>query len=262
MRKFISTFLVLALFLAIVNPVSVKAETIVNSQVETESLLTLPKDNYNFIEGEIGDTHMVYTYESNGSLFKVVEDASENFDKVNSTIYIEKDGQFVEYATQNVSVIDSVFTLTLNENGVITTEEHDFSEKNTESKNDGNYSINSTYNGEPVSEWVYEQHNGNNKITVYTIVAVVAIVGFIAVEATGGLAAGAAVTGVTAVASFIISEHLQYVYYSQYYAQRTSKVVPTMVVACKWETFYYADPSHTTSIGYTFALEHLNGYVD
>ncbi|QAY65011.1 hypothetical protein [Paenibacillus protaetiae] len=113
-KKLVATVLSVSLFVGgVVIPAQVKASP---SNVESsERVLALEKHP--------GDTHLVYTYESNGSLYKVEENANEDLTEVNSTIYVMNDeGNYVQYATQEADIINSNLIVTTNVNGVIDTE--------------------------------------------------------------------------------------------------------------------------------------------
>jgi hypothetical protein len=128
MKKVLSAIVTLSLCLTLVTPVFANAATNETPQQQSRNVLSLKKQNYNYLEGKPGDTHLVYTYDSNGSTYKVVENASEDFGKVDSTIYVkDKKGVFVKYATQNVTVNNSTFTQTTNVNGKVTVETLDLS---------------------------------------------------------------------------------------------------------------------------------------
>lgn len=115
MKKLISVILTMAICLLSIAPTPVKAASNETLQEKSIDVLALKKDNFNYLEGKIGETHLVYTYDSNGSTYKVVENASENFDEVNSTIFAENsDGTFEEFATQHLTVENSILTHTTN----------------------------------------------------------------------------------------------------------------------------------------------------
>lgn len=126
MKKLIASILTFTICITSFNSTVAFAATNVSNQEMSQSLLSLKKSNYNYLEGKPGDTHLVYTYESNNDTYKVIENANDNFEKVNTTIYVENtEGVFVKYATQTLTINNFTSTLTTNENGYVTTEQQD-----------------------------------------------------------------------------------------------------------------------------------------
>lgn len=156
MKKLIASILTFTICITSFNSTVAFAATNVTNQEMNQSLLSLKKSNYNYLEGKPGDTHLVYTYESNNDTYKVIENANDNFEKVNTTIYVENtEGVFVKYATQTLTINNFTSTLTTNENGYVTTEQQDLLPAK---KSQNNNFISSalaagSYQGYKVSNW-------------------------------------------------------------------------------------------------------------
>lgn len=249
---------------------SLSQQRIVSTNQSNNSVLSLKKDNFNYLEGKPGDTHLVYTYDSNGSTYKVVENASENFDKVNSTIYTKNNtGIFVKYATQNLTVNNSTFKLRTDENGIVTTEVQDLSSvKESDVLNNKISSrrlASGSYQGYKVSSWKHlDTIKGSNRIEKYTVTAVTAVLVYIATDAaTGGLST-AAVVAIGAVANKIVDEAIPYVYYRQFYYEKKLINPPyslkNFVVGSRWRTYYYGNSDLHGSIGHAESEVYANGY--
>ncbi len=239
---------------------SVMAQTNHNPSVlsETVSTLSEEKTNYTYLVGQPGSKHLEYIYESNGITYKVVENASDNFDRVDSVIYQKDDeGNFVEYANQTLTVSNGqVLTLNTEVDGEVSTEVQTL-EMPTETISNMSRA---SYNGGPVSPWVSDTIKGNTKIKNYTVSGVTAVIIYIAGLSggvTGGLAAAAG-----SIAGKIVDDLIPIVYYKQTYSQRTSAVVPSMVVASKWDTWYYGKKDYTDYLGYTFDKVYASGYKE
>lgn len=280
MKKLICAILSLALCASFLNQVSVNAATNEIYRDQSNSVLSLRKDNFNYIEGAPGDKHLVYTYDSNGSTYKVIENASDSFDEVNSTIYKKnKNGVFVEFATQNLTVNESTFTQKTNINGKVTVETLDVSFNVSESIN--------TLSGLDVSpfmaakvqdmycepilgdcytvrgwQWEGPNTNGSNSIVNWTVTAIVAVIVFIASDGNGKLA-GAAAAG--AIANKIVDDLIPVVYYTQWYYTRRLENPPrglqNFIVASNWYTVFYSDSDRKNEIGSIDEYKYANGYT-
>ncbi|MEC1179895.1 hypothetical protein P9B03_15450 [Metasolibacillus meyeri] len=223
MKKVIYVILALVMFITPLNFGYATAAANETSLEESINALSLNKGNYNYLEGKLGDTHLIYTYESNGSTYKVIENASEDFDEVYSTIYIKNStGEFVEYATQNLTINNSNLIHTTKVSGEEITEIKDLSFEKSEITNgtppfNSVMSINGTCYGQPVGGWAYiSRNNGSTVIANYTASAVVAAVTYIA-SAGAGVAAGAAKAAISAIAAKVVDSRIPTLYYTQWY---------------------------------------------
>lgn len=189
--------------------------------------MNLEKRNHKYIKGKLGDTNLIYTYSSNNKNFKVVENSSDNFDTVNSTIYIENyDGKFIEYATQKLTVENDEITITINENGIITTDKIKIHQETTsginkspsqpERNSDSLNALNNgpTWDGMPVSSWIYYgEYTGSSDITRYTSSAVIAILATVAASLFG-IAGQCVVAGVAAIAGMIVDDAIPRIWWT------------------------------------------------
>ncbi|MDW2796100.1 hypothetical protein RZO55_00675 [Clostridium boliviensis] len=272
MRKLIASILTIAICLTSFNSTIAFAATNETNQEMNQSLLSLKKSNFNYLEGKPGDTHLVYTYESNNDKYKVIENASDNFEKVNTTIYVENtEGVFVKYATQTLTINNFTSTLSTNENGYVTTEKQDLSSvKKSELLNNNFISsalASGSYQGYKVSNWKQiSTTNSSTRITNYSATAVFAIIAYIAADgATEGLS-GAVVAAISAVAGKIIDEAIPIVYYRQIYSEKKLINPPlalrNFVVGSKWLTYFYSDKSHSQFIRSVTDIVYANGYEE
>ena len=200
-----------------------------NLLIQEKDLLNGPKSNYNYIKGQLGDTDTIYTYTNGNKTFKVVENASEDFDRVDSTIYIEYDNkEFVEYATQKFRVVNNEIVITINENGKITTDKIKINNKeNTSVINklpappdsilDAQAMLASggpTWDGFPVSSWeYYGEFNGSADVYKYTAAAVLAALTTL-VASFFGLAGRMVVAGASTVAGMIVQGAIERIWYT------------------------------------------------
>ncbi|MBE5988751.1 MAG: hypothetical protein E7250_13600 [Paenibacillaceae bacterium] len=270
MRKLIASILAFTICLTSFNSTVAFAATNVTNQEMNQSLLSLKKSNYNYLEGKPGDTHLVYTYESNNDTYKVIENADDNFEKVNTTIYVENtEGVFVKYATQTLTINNFTSTLTTNENGYVTTEQQDLLPAK---KSQNNNFISSalaagSYQGYKVSNWKQmSTTNSSTRITNYSATAVFAVIAYIAADgATDGLS-GAVVAAISAVAGKIIDEAIPIVYYRQIYSEKKLVNPPlslrNFVVGSKWLTYFYSDKAHSQFIRSVTDIVYANGYEE
>lgn len=270
MRKLIASILTFTICITSFNSTVAFAATNVTNQEMNQSLLSLKKSNYNYLEGKPGDTHLVYTYESNNDTYKVIENADDNFEKVNTTIYVENtEGVFVKYATQTLTINNFTSTLTTNENGYVTTEQQDLLPAK---KSQNNNFISSalaagSYQGYKVSNWKQiSTTNSSTRITNYSATAVFAVIAYIAADgATDGLS-GAVVAAISAVAGKIIDEAIPIVYYRQIYSEKKLVNPPlslrNFVVGSKWLTYFYSDKAHSQFIRSVTDIVYANGYEE
>jgi len=68
------------------------------------------RTNLTYIDGQAGDTHLVYTYPEKGISYKVIKDSNESFTEVYSTIYVFD-------ASLNEYVFNAVSTYSTSSNG-------------------------------------------------------------------------------------------------------------------------------------------------
>lgn len=254
----------------IVPTVMLAAPSSVESSV---SQLSLEKQNFNILEGKPGDTHLVYTYESNGNTYKVEEYANKDFTEVNSTIYVKNaEGEFVDHATQHATVDtqNSIFQVTTNENGLIETETQDFGMDTTDLSTIPNIPVRpdrgdlitpfDSYMGGAVSAWYYGSYtDGSTRIQRMTVTAVTALL--IGIATASNPAAVVSSIVISNLAITYVLDEVPLVYYKRRYAEKKSLVATTLIVGSKWDTIYYTDSSRSKETGRTTATKFLNGYV-
>lgn len=283
-KKVMYAIFTLVLCLTFITPEFANAATNETSQQNSNNVLSLEKSNFNYLEGKPGDTHLVYTYDSNGSTYKVIENSSDNFDEVNSTIYLEDNsGVFVKYSTQKTTVNNNIVTHTTDVNGEVTTETQDLSPKKSDLLNgDVNSPLYSniynslmvkppvgggggcgTYEGYDLTCWEHiNTHNGSTYIWNWTVSSVTALVVGIACD---GFSLSGPVTGaVSVLVGKIVDSTLPRIYYRQYYYEKRLENPPlalaNFVVGSKWHTKWYEDSYHKTYLYSTDEYKYQNGY--
>ena len=224
------------------------------------SKLDLPKDNVQYIVGNAGDTYSEYTYCSEGQKFKVVDSANENFSNIHSTIYIlSDDNKYEEYATEKVTVEDGVCTIIVTENGNRTTDTYNYANQATSSVYSGD-----SWLGMPVTDWIYcDTYKGSNKFKKYTTAAVIAALTTL-ISSFFKLPGQAVVAGVSAIASMIVDEAIQTVYFTRKYYWKLCIPPKGMVeraVAEKNVVTYYSDKSRKHKIGTNTYYKYDYDYV-
>lgn len=266
MKKLIATVLSFVLGISILCPIQTEASA--NNIKESVSMLSLDKDNLTFLEGNAGDKYIVYTYETNGTIYKVEERINEDFTEVHSIIYARNTmGEFVEYAIQDTALDTNTnqITVTTNENGAIDSETQQLPTNNIQSlyragMNDVIMPFDS-YNGYPVSNWWYDSwRNGSTRIDRYTVSSVVIVLTAIATASTAGTAA-IVIGSIGGLATLIVGDQVPLVYYTQRYAEKTSLKIPNFVVGSRWETKWYLDSGRIYQTEYTVAEKFQQGYV-
>jgi len=116
-KKAISIILILAL-LPSVTQLNVKGQV----QNVENTIQINEKPFFEYIEGKPGDLHLVYTYIKDNKTYKVVEDSTEDFKTVNSTIYVKNnENEFIVYSTLNTIVENNVASINQNKDGLMTT---------------------------------------------------------------------------------------------------------------------------------------------
>lgn len=173
-------------------------------------------------------------------------------------------GEFDEYATQQLEVKNNIITINTNESGLINTDTINLQQKqpvdnlsltneNTNSLTLQAASINATWGGMPVSNWIYYSvFYGSNNFTRYTVSAVVGVL-TLAATSYFGIVGRYVATGVSSIASLIVSDNLSRVYWRDSCYYKT--VIPDdpnqfrRKVAEYNYFIYYTDSSRTNSIG-------------
>jgi hypothetical protein len=241
---------------------------------EVEDILAQPKQNITFIKGGYDDiSHLEYTYSSAGRDFKVVEDTNDEYTFVDSTIYIKnQDGIYEKFATQRLNIDSSMVAVTFKTNGQTSTETFRLENPQNISLRsacigDSPISLNSSYNGSPVTDWQYwGTFNYSNRIVKFTVAAVTSII-INAVSNSVFPGSAVIVSGVVGTIVIpIVENSIPTVYYTVtiYFKD----VIPEqgtfqMHVAEKNIYKYYSNSSRTNKIGDTITTFNcLDGYVD
>lgn len=242
--KIMSAVLSLSLLATYMTPVTINAATVSNESVMTfASEAEGARTNLKFLEGNPGDTHLVYTYEQEGNTYKAIEESTEDFRYVSARIYwLNENGDFVENSSQQ---------LRINEEG---NPEISITNANGETENrtiDVRSNVVKTVSSR--SEWVTQYGNGsrgNLKGLAYS--TLVAVVAAIATYYTAGALSSAVVAGVSTIASGLFNQNTNTVYYYAIYNWRHSPKNYLVIDETEW-TEFYLDSGHNYSLGHTYA---------
>lgn len=234
--------------------------------MESVNPLTAVPENLEYIQGNAGDLYSEYTYTVNGNKYKVIDKASEDWKNVYSEIYLIKNDEDILYATESLHNSGKEIYVTINENGVETTDiintsamDDTVSEYNAEVNIDPTIenltrASGETFDGMSVSNWIfYDEYKDITNIKRYTVALVISVIG----AAVGVLSGSAWVSimsaGITNVAEIIVEEKIPKVYYKCNCYYKT--VLPSdpdmfrMKIAEQDYYVYYSDSSRSNKIG-------------
>lgn len=246
--KILSAILSMALFVNTLCPATVKAADNL-SEIVTESTLSEARSNIQFIEGNPGDTHLVYTYTQNGNVYKSVENASSDFKEVECKIYVlNENNTYSIYSTQHVS-IDSKgnpnITIDYAKGGVEQRVIDVASEKPSLSKQ--------AYTTDVEWEWVTEYRDGSKaNLKNLAISALISAIAAIACFYSSGALAAASISAVNTIAQGLFGLNADRVYYHKIINWRHSPKSYFVIDETEW-TEFYSDSRHTNYLGYTYA---------
>jgi hypothetical protein len=248
--RFISLFLVLPLGIMGIAPATAAfAMTKETTTPIFSDTMSGERTNVVFLEGEPGDTHLIYTYEQDDMSYKVEENTTADFRNVSSVIYIlDSDGCYVEDSTVEVSVNSDEDMIIALERADETVEVYTIS---ADSASIGAQSIQSqSAASDPGYDWITEYYNGSTHLTNFTITVILAEIGYLASYLNP--VAGAIVTGVAAVANVIFNMNAEWVYFHKIYNWRHS-ARNYFVIEEAQTTQFYTDSGHNNYIGYTYS---------
>lgn len=205
------------------------------------------KTNFIFLEGTPGDTHLVYTYEQNGNTYKVVENASDDFKKVESIIYLlDANGSFIENSFQESNVDE-------NGNAYVTFKDIN-GESNTIVANPVDNRQTQSSISPQATDWEWHTYYRDGRtgsllnLTISVAVSVIAAAVTAGASATGQLI----FSGLSGVASYAITNNISSLYFHSVHNWRHSSknyVVIDETIA----TNYYYDAGHSVGAGYSYA---------
>jgi hypothetical protein len=205
------------------------------------------KTNFNFISTDFDNVE--YTYEEDGSSYKVLESMNESLDHIHTRIYIKVGSEYElleEYDTTVQKENEDTIKVIKNEAGQVTEEIINIGGFTTNTDSDMVAEADSTLPGVARVGWEFVNvHNGSTHFNNHTLSVVVAILINIV---SAGLGLGAVASGlVGTVAGAIVSNSTPTVYYRRWvYYYRDSSGVVTQV---KSENNFYYDSAHNYYIG-------------
>lgn len=247
--KILSTILSLALLATTLSPATVKAANAA-SEIVVASDVVGERTNIQFLEGNPGDTHLVYTYNQNGNTYKVVENASENFQKVECQIFqLNENGTYVKNSTQRVSVDNEG-----NPQITIESATGDIEQRIIDVSSGASSFLQSDSVARiPEWEWITEYYDGSRVgLKGMAISALISVVASIAIYYTVSALSAAAVAGASTIASGLFGQNAEKVYYHAICNWRHSPKNYFVIDETEW-TEFFLDSSHIYSLGHTYA---------
>ena len=244
-KHFLSIILSLALSLTILFPSFAQASEIPNqlqSDSEYNNNQSDSRKNLHFIEGKLGDSHIVYTYEENNKQYKAIETSSDNFKNVTSMIYcLNEAGNYILQSTQNFSIDDNG-----NPEILITTKDSNnkYQKIHLEMNEENGISL--------TGEWATHYYNGSKGgLKGLALSVLVSVVAAIATYYTAGALSAAMVSGASTIATGLFNRNSSVVYYHLIRNTRISPKNNFVVDETNYTTFYL-DSTHKYSLGSTY----------
>lgn len=246
--RILSTILSLALLATVLSPATVNANNAA-SEIVAASDVVEERTNIQFLEGNPGDTHLVYTYKQNGNIYKVVENASEDFQDVECQIFqLNENGTCVENSLQRV-FIDNEGNIRI----TIESAAGDIEQRMIDVSS-GTSFFNRSDSIDRISEWewITEYYDGSRGgLKGLAISALISVVASVATYYTAGALSAAAVAGASTVASALFSQNAEKVYYHTIRNWRHSPKNYFVIDETEW-TEFFLDSSHIYSLGHTY----------
>lgn len=244
-KKFVSVFLAAALFATFSLPAFASFD---NTSLSTNEvgISNDEKQNLTFLEGKLGETHLLYTYEEGGRTYKVEESATPDFSEVKSDVFILNEDNEYELLREieSTSAGDAI--------EIATTESQTQIEKRTVTVPDMyNYSKEeSSTRSANEWEWVTEYVDGNTYLGNITVLVIIQILTKIAnnVYPQASLVS----ESIAVAASALFSANAKYVYYHKICNSRHSDRNYLVMEATEY-TKYYEDAAHTIYVGDAYA---------
>lgn len=222
-----------------------------NSATLLASELSGARNNLTYLEGQPGDQRLVYTYEQNGEVYKVVEEANEDFSEVNSTFYLLSDqNEFEVNSSQHLEKKNNDITIT-------------FENSQSEIYDTKSIPIELSEDGAKIStqqtewEWITQYKNGKKTgLKGLGVSSLISILASIATYYTSGIAAAVAVGLVSNAANRLFASGSSTTYYYAVYNWRHSPK-NYLVIDEAQTTSFYLDAQHTYRIGNPVYVEYI-----
>lgn len=194
------------------------------------------RTNVQFLDGTPGDTHLVYTYQQNGNVYKAVENASEDFQNVECQIFqLNENGIYVENSTQHVSVDNKG-----NPQITIKSAVGDIEQRSIDIST-RNYSFLHPNSDARISEWewITEYYDGSkSNIRGLGISVLISVVSAIATKYFDYNLANAVISGVSTIAAAIFGQNAEKVYYHAIHNWRHSPKNYLVIDETEWTDFF------------------------
>ena len=247
--RLLSTVLSLSLLATTLSPATVNAAT-ATSETVLASDIAGERTNIQYLEGVPGDTHLVYTYQQNGNMYKAVENATEDFQNVECQIFqLNKNGTYVENSTQHVSIDDQENLIIMIESAAGNIEQRTIditSNPSSTMQSNSNARV-------PEWEWITEYYDGSRGgLKGLGISALISVVAAIATYYSAGVLTAALVTGASTIASGLFGQNAEKVYYHAIRNWRHSPKNYFVIDETEW-TEFFVDSSHIYPLGHTYA---------
>lgn len=253
--KIISLILIITLVLPIISIWAIPAAAdYKNNMAESSSEvveenteeISQERTNITYLDGQPGDTYLVYTWEEGGKKYKAVDNSNNDFSNVYSTIYVlDSKGNYVVDSIQEVGIgTDGMMTITI--------DNADETKEVRKSENLANLT-NVSFGVDPLInkyDWITDYEDGSTYIKNLTISALIAEIGYVA-TALSGPVGGAIATGVTAVANTLFAINAKWAYYHKIYNWKHSERNYHVIEKTEW-TEFYSDSAHQKYLGHTY----------
>lgn len=203
------------------------------------------RTNITYLEGKPGDTHLIYSYEQNGNIFKVVESSTDDFECVESHIFqLNEQGEYIENSIQQVTIGDNG-----NPEIVIFSSDGDVEWRTidiTHMEVDGSSVCVENW------EWITQYYDGSRGgLKGLAISALISVISAIATYYSAGALTAGVVAGASTIASALFAQNAEKVYYHTIYNWRHSPKSYFVIDETEW-TEFFIDSSHIYSLGYTY----------
>lgn len=244
-RKFVSIFLAVAICATFSLPAFASSDN-TSLSINDVTISNNERQNLTFLEGKLGETHLLYTYEEGGCSYKVEESATPDFSEVKSNVFILNEDNEYELLREIVS------TSTGDAIEITTTGPQTQTEKRTVTVPDMyNYSkTDSVTRSANEWEWVTEYVDGNTYLGNVTVLVIIQILTGIATKVFPKAALVS--ESIAAAASALFSANAKYVYYHKICNSRHSDRNYLVMEATEY-TKYYEDADHTNYVGDAYA---------
>lgn len=270
-KSIIASLVVMATITSSVNTAFAKdiqsSNTFINTNSKVTQITNDKKSNLKVLNNSLSNTQ--YTYNQGGKSFKVIEHANDNCTIIDSTVYIKQDNdEYTLYSKIQTTIENGTITQKTTKDSVTTLESDKIDSLVKSNVNSNNSSLLFSQSnivapppegGSTLTPWQYSGHfTGSNRIFKYTLTSVATVLGIVIAGPIGGQ--GGAILGgiVSNIASSIINDQIDTVYYAQdvWYRYTTLPSGMKLPRAERTYTKFYSDRNRTQQIGSPVSYDH------